>query len=505
MESYDNMDGVRMKVKLPHSFYIYASEFTLESILREISICAFNVFKKNDKDIGRFGKWSEYSVKIGNSKIENRVFIAQTWLIDMIYDLICYNNYGNKEMKQEEVLHLIALYNDYCNKLEGTRIKKSADIFLNVYGFFGEQKRFQNINELFEEFAREKYILDIISKKENPYAINVKQDILERTGFSSDDFSMLVFFLFAYFAYYLPFVKKANIYYKTSTPILSRDNFIKVIDKYSITIDEVRKSSLNRQTFYTNPIIKINDEYISSNPMLLLCLFTNCNYWEMRNLYKSKENGNYKFLNAFGGFFEMYVEEILNNCISDYCYKRIPEDNNSKRADWYLNINGIEFLVEQKSGLSLLGIKQNQTDIELLKEHILKNWGKAVKQLYSTQKALNLQSPIKIILVYEDYYMSECLDELFRLDESLKNDGKYWLVTIREFEMLLMTCCEENEIFMKIVNEKNEAEIKHSNSGRDLVRFFEKHQIFKNEYLYKFGIMKQFSDIKEKVVSNLIK
>lgn len=138
-------------------------------------------------------------------------------------------------------------------------------------------------------------------------------------------------------------------------------------------------------------------------------------------------------------------EEILNNCISDYCYKRIPEDNNSKRADWYLNINGIEFLVEQKSGLSLLGIKQNQTDIELLKEHILKNWGKAVKQLYSTQKALNLQSPIKIILVYEDYYMSECLDELFRLDESLKNDGKYWLVTIREFEMLLMTCCEETK------------------------------------------------------------
>jgi len=29
-------------------------------------------------------------------------------------------------------------------------------------------------------------------------------------------------------------------------------------------------------------------------------------------------------------------------------------------------------------------------------------------------------------------------------------------------------------------------------------------EIFKNEYLYKFGIMKQFSDIKEKVVSNLI-
>lgn len=58
-------------------------------------------------------------------------------------------------------------------------------------------------------------------------------------------------------------------------------------------------------------------------------------------------------------------------------------------------------------------IKQNQTDIEKMKKHIVKNWGEAVKQLDNTQKARKMKNPIKIILIYEDYYKSECLDELF--------------------------------------------------------------------------------------------
>lgn len=48
-----------------------------------------------------------------------------------------------------------------------------------------------------------------------------------------------------------------------------------------------------------------------------------------------------------------------------------------------------------------------------MKRHILKTWGEAVRQLNETQAALSLDTPIKIILVYEDYYKAECLEELF--------------------------------------------------------------------------------------------
>ena len=131
----------------------------------------------------------------------------------------------------------------------------------------------------------------------------------------------------------------------------------------------------------------------------------------------------------------------------------------------------------------------------MLKKHIVKNWGEAVEQLDNTQKARKMINPIKIILVYEDYYKSECLEELFELDNSLVNDNKYWLVTIREFEMLLMICHDDLELFRLIVNEKDNSEITHSNQGRDLCQFFEKYHIYENKYLYEFNIMDEWDSI----------
>ena len=488
-----------MKAKLPHKFFLYAQNFTLESMLKEISFCAFSTYKNPDKDLGAFATWKNYFVIIGKDKIKGQCLIAQTWLIDMIYSLIVHNNYGYKSISHNEALHLIALYNDYSNILDGRRIRSSYDAFLNLYGFFGEQKKFQAANEFLEEFAREKYILDIISKRNHPqniYNINVEQDILEATGFSNNDFSALIFLLFAYFSCSCHIVKKDSINIELKNSLFSSGNFMRILDMYSITIDAVRSSNLKRQVFYTHPIIRIDDIYIASNPFLLRNLFSNSNYWALRNLYMQKKTDKQKFVNAFGCFFEMYVEELLNNCIKKYVFEKIPEERKEKSADWYLNIDGIEFLVEQKSGLSLLGIKQTQTDIEMLKKHIVKNWGEAVEQLDNTQKARKMINPIKIILVYEDYYKSECLEELFELDNSLVNDNKYWLVTIREFEMLLMICHDDLELFRLIVNEKDNSEITHSNQGRDLCQFFEKYHIYENKYLYEFNIMDEWDSIK---------
>lgn len=488
-----------MKAILPHNFFLYARNFSLESMLREISFCAFSTFKGANESFGRFATRKNYSVVIGKHRIDNFCFIVQTWLIDMIYTLIKCGEYGHKEISQMEALHLIALFNDYSNEIEKKQIRHSADIFLKVYGFWGEQKRFQSLSSFFEGFAREKYILDIISKKEHPlnsHDIDVEQDIIEETGFSSNSFSALILMLFVYFSYYTHIVKIENIDIKLTNPIFSTDNFIKILDKYSITIEDIRTSPLKRQVFYTHPIIRIDNTYIASNPFLLLSLFANSNYWLMRNRYLKKQANKQKFLNAFGIYFEIYVEEILQNCIKKYNYKKIPEAKSEKRADWYLNIDGTEFLVEQKSGLSLLGIKQTQTDIEMLKKHIVKNWGEAVKQLEATEKSQKLKKPIKIILVYEDYYKSECLDELFRLDNTLVDDRKYWLVTIREFEILLTICHDNLELFKKIVKEKDDSESIQSKDGRDLTQFFEKYQINHNKYLNTFNIMKQFDLVK---------
>lgn len=171
------------------------------------------------------------------------------------------------------------------------------------------------------------------------------------------------------------------------------------------------------------------------NAHLMLALFVNSNYWVLRNHYLKIRSQ--VFLNAFGVYFERYVEELLNYCLEKNQYTHVQEVNDEKRADWLIEIDNYNFIVEQKSSLSILGIKQTQTDINAIKQHILKNWGEAVRQLSCTQSALEIKKPIKVILVYEDYFKAECLDELFALDTSLRDDRSYWLLNIREFEMLI--------------------------------------------------------------------
>lgn len=78
-------------------------------------------------------------IMIGNTTIKQNVTIVQTWLIDMQYDIIMNCSYGTKTISENESLHLISLYNDYCNQRKNNF--KKSDIFMYLYGLFGEQKK----------------------------------------------------------------------------------------------------------------------------------------------------------------------------------------------------------------------------------------------------------------------------------------------------------------------------------------------------------------------------
>ena len=99
-----------MKVMLPHKFFLYAQNFTLQSMIREISYWAFSIFNNPDKSMGAFASRKSYSVMIGKKKVTGRCLVAQTWLIDMMYTLITNKNYGSKTINHNEALYLIDLY-----------------------------------------------------------------------------------------------------------------------------------------------------------------------------------------------------------------------------------------------------------------------------------------------------------------------------------------------------------------------------------------------------------
>lgn len=442
-----------------------------------------------------------FSVTINYRIISGRANVVQTWIIDMLYDLVSSNNYGSKSISFDETIYLVSLYNEYCNSREKNISQK--DILLFVYGFFGEQKDFQTNFSFKERFSREKYILDVLSckkHKDNTFAIDIHKEFFKITGFTTDHYSSLIFFVLLIFILNNGIIKESQIP-SYSNHTFTQNGILSILNQYSTNTTDLRKSELKRQFLYTKPIIKIGEMYISSNAFLMNALFENSNYWILRNEYHRRNSLH--FINAFGIYFEMYVEELLNYCLSKEQFSKIPLANNQKRADWAIEIENYTFIVEQKSSLSLLGIKQNQPDIEAMKRHILRTWGEAVDQLNETQNALNLNSAIKIILVYEDYYKSECLGELFRINPNLTNDYNYWLMTIQEFEMLLYTYKTNPTVFFEIITDKVRLEHMQSQDGRDIEQLLSRKGISENLYIQKSGIINQIQRIEDILKSSL--
>ena len=225
----------------------------------------------------------------------------------------------------------------------------------------------------------------------------------------------------------------------------------------------------------------------------MLALFTNSNFWVLRN--KHLNQNSRAFANQFGQLFELYVEELLSNCIDKENYKKIETVNKQKRADWLIELDDYNIIVEQKSSLPSLLIQQNTTDPEQVKKHMKKCWGEAVEQLKATEDALSLKNSIKIVLMYDEYFKEEAIEWLFPLRPDLYNDRNYWLVSIRSFEILLMTYKKHHDVFVNIMKEKIEAEACMSKAGRELPLFYDKYHVNNNSYLKEYGISTEFDDI----------
>ena len=484
-----------MKAIIPHQFLLYAANYSLKSMLTSIAYWSNVLFQNEDKTFGNFASSKNYKVQIGKGSYSGKVTIVQTWLLDLVYDLIINNLNGDENITPNETLHLIALHNDYANEKSAKRLLgNKVSTILNVYGMLGEQIRFQRASHAFEEFSREKYILDVISVKEDPeniYNMNVPKEFSEITGFTTDEHASLMFAIFSYFTQ-LNFIIDIDTLppkpvIDSTNGVINSVNFKEIIQNYSVTLEEARKSSLKRQIFYSKPIVKLDEKtYVAINPILLLFSFANSEYWVMRNHYMQRKSQH--FINAFGTFFEMYVKEVLHNCLDSSSYSRITENKEEKRADWLLRVANRNILIEQKSGLSMLSIKQTNPNTDDMLKHMESNWKEAIDQLQTTEKAYNLCDAIKIILVYEEYFKSETLNEWFKSHPEYNNDGSFWLVNINEFEILLQTYKSNPLLAEKIFEEKFNCEKTFSGDGRDLQQIYARHGINSNTYLIESGI-----------------
>lgn len=393
-------------------------------------------------------------------------------------------------MARSDTLHLIKMYNRFTNRKPPCDVN---DIFLYLYGFFGEQMKIETQGDLIDNFAREKYILEVVSQKDENYRINISKIIKDETGYSENLYSAILILIWSYCKSGDYIINNKGIPLKDSYPFTNKD-ILNVIDRYSVTLEEIKSSSIKRQVFYSKPFIKLTTSYVATSSFLILSMFANSNYWVVRDYYKYSRKKSEHFIRAFGTYFELYVKEIFENCLSPNEYSRIPEGRR-KRADWILNLFGRDILIEQKSTISEIRIKQNYSDVDAFKNYIERTWYKAAKQLNETENDLQLKQPIKIILLYEDYFKSESLEEIYRLHSDLMDDRRLWLITIEELELFMMLYHDSPEKAQKVFEAKNNDEKTNDKKGRELLKYLTDEGVTYNYYLQNYGIYAQINKV----------
>ena len=473
----------------------FAADQTLMRINKESTLILMNEDNGNAFSGARYLEFLGYE---GNRTPKKQVVIANGWvLLDLAYYVIKHSNdyRGKATVSGEELAALISVVTARFQRWEHEeleRIKLNSDINVDLmfylWGFSGEQFKFQKLKNCFDTASRELYILLECGKR-----IGISTDvaglILSETGLEWNE--VLAFIFLAWFqstqdAFLLGVKNKINW-----DEQFTYDKYCSLLKRYTTTYDEVRKDSyhLGRQQLYTKPYIQTQKgAIISVNTYLNLFLYEHCLLWIVRDYYNRSQNQ--QFTSEFGLCFEEYFREILSRYLNEADYQRVPEAP-AKRADWRITLGNIKILVEQKSSFLSLLVKQQEADIEKYKEYCTKYIFKALKQLENTEVFYNDGKYIKIILLYEEYLKSEMLDDIFRLSGcEVQDDGYYWLITIPEMEMLLSFYHSDPHGFYGLIEEKIELETKKSKDGRSIEQLLNSRSILDNTHLEREEFLK---------------
>ena len=111
------------------------------------------------------------------------------------------------------------------------------------------------------------------------------------------------------------------------------------------------------------------------------------------------------------------------------------------------------FLIEQKSSIYSLSLKQQTPDIDRFEQDIKNKLLKGIKQLDTTADELNLKSSIKILLYYDDFFDPNILTEALNDADCKFNDNNFFIANIIEMEMLLELSSCDKKLFDGVVEE----------------------------------------------------
>lgn len=441
-------------------FIAYIKEYSTENFIYTFAEISIEIYRKHLKNNDEEGL---HCTKIFPLNILSHGFLPQTvpvmlsaWEIpDMAYVSICNaNDYRKKAVTKDEIGHIVNLYRGYVDEKPGSEYLKNAelaDVFKYLMGITSEQFRHEALGWVIQNFNRNYHMLMGSSKICRDKIININ-DIVQKTfGMSADELltiELIIMWLCSKHAN--PLSAPKDLYYKKAGSFITKENLRKVIEYYSTTYEEVRKSQLEKQIFYSKPFIytQKSKEYIMVSMYLLQMVIADGLYWLIRDYYLNNKMGQ-AFMNAFGEMFEDYFEELMVEYMPDDSWHKIATQK-KKSADYYVEIENAVFLFELKSGLMRIGGRQQTPDIGQIDDFYRRNIVEAYGQLKNSAEDYQGTKPIiKIFLLYEFTNNTQLI--MSSISEIFDNDKECYIMSIQDLEMFLATYKNERKKFSKVV------------------------------------------------------
>jgi hypothetical protein len=430
-----------------------------------------------DEMLYSFGNMSIKMFKDNNSTIAIPMIIKQIgypkkveigvsiWdILEIEYIAVCNNNdYRSKYLRSDqEVSEIVNEYRRFENENSGSEMLKNeslSGIFKYIFGITSEQFLFHNMVWIFQSYNRNYHILKKAKTQIQSIGINIDEITIEKFGFTSDEFISLMLILFWLSMQHPdPLSAPEEMYMKTSNTVLRKKNLEKIVDYYSCSYLDIRRSPLKKQLLYSKPFIKTDRDsrYIVSSMHLIAMTLADGLYWIVRDYYNEKKSQ--KFINAFGYMFEDYLIELANRFLDKDQLKKLPQTN-MKGADYRVEFDNAILLIEQKSALLGLSAKKQVPDLECIDKFYTRNIIEAYEQIQSTIEGTEEEKPIlKIILLYENFFNTGLIES--SMPEIFEKDRSCWIMTIRDFETLLVTNKKDyvkcSEVISKLLTVKQE-------------------------------------------------
>lgn len=430
-----------------------------------------------------------------NDKCKKQNFFITPWeVLDITFDSIKYSNdYRSKDIEENDFLKLIS-YHRQLRDQETNFDNIESDFLINniIFGLSQEEFWFQNVEYELSDYSRNFEVIKIGLKEDD---IIITDALNSEIGMSVDEYNwnMWILLVISMITYDFTYIESSNL-----KKIIINDVLLnKIITYYTATYDDIRKSNVNKNIFFTKSFVKTSKgKILLTSPYYLYRVFSNGLYWLTRNHYAKLDSQ--LFVNKFGTWFEKYVEQVLKTYLKSYQFEKIVEPKKEKKADWAIISNKYILLLEQKSALAKLGLKQiNPDNGELL--IYFQKLSEGYEQLEKSEKFYSNmyenKTIIKILVHYEKLYIPEQSQDTI---EKLVNIRDVFMANISEVEGLIYLLSESESKFENLIERKLILEKENYNEGRSFDKLLSELKI---ELDYTVNKLKHVDELKAKILA----